>query len=461
MQRVWVLNWNNISYDKDFTAWLLATIQWGIVTGFAISWSGASAEIEPWKALIKCERTNWEEILVFFESTENVAVDMSGTKKVYIEIDQTKIDDWSSNNEDGTGIWAITTDPSAYPTKNFVALYDVVSWVATDDRVGIYTKLLRKELIANKLLFINSNWEETYINLSSNVWDALLSNWPTWVPYWENITQDLSSSFVLWEDMEQWDYVAYVPDVTNTIASFSSWNSDARDFTATYIYNWQVVVNSWTKKITDIKFQLKNNWNPLTWNAYAQIYDWISWTPWSSGIPSWSITATSEAYDVSNLTSWYQEITFHFTNPVEITDNFAIVLYYTWWSTSDRLIVYSSNSGWDSWNAFTWTSWPSWNALSSYDLVYTVEENISAGYYLTDATDTNKINSVWFITQSWNQWETKTLKFWLNTYVSWKTPWATQYLSDTPWKTSEIAWTNSVKIWKAITDSDVFTVFIL
>ena len=52
--------------------------------------------------------------MVFFENTANVAVDLTGTKKVYILVDQGKLDDGSSNAEDGTGIASIQTSAS-YP----------------------------------------------------------------------------------------------------------------------------------------------------------------------------------------------------------------------------------------------------------------------------------------------------------------------------------------------------------
>lgn len=139
MQRIWLLNWNNITYDKDNTLDILALIDAGIIEWFDVSGSWASAEIEAWKAFIECTRSNGEKIMVAFENTANVAVDMSGTKKVYILVDQTKIDNWSENNEDGTGIASIQTGAS-YPAGNYVPLYSIASDVVTDDRSWIDIK---------------------------------------------------------------------------------------------------------------------------------------------------------------------------------------------------------------------------------------------------------------------------------------------------------------------------------
>lgn len=53
--------------------------------------------------------------MVFFENTANVVMDLTGTKKLYILVDQAKIDDGSSNALDGTGIGSIQTGAS-YPS---------------------------------------------------------------------------------------------------------------------------------------------------------------------------------------------------------------------------------------------------------------------------------------------------------------------------------------------------------
>ena len=130
MQRVGLLNGNNITYDKDISADTEALMNTCVISGFGVSGSGAGASILAGKALISCTRTNGETLMVYFENTANVAVDMSGTKKVYVLINQAKLDDGSLNAEDGTGVGAITTGAS-YPAGNYVPLYDVVGGVAT------------------------------------------------------------------------------------------------------------------------------------------------------------------------------------------------------------------------------------------------------------------------------------------------------------------------------------------
>lgn len=190
MQRVWVLNGNNITYDKDLTAGILSSLTQWVIEWFDTSWSWASAEILPWKALIEVTRSNWEKILVFFESTTNEAINLTWTKKIYIEIEQSKIDDWSSNNEDWTDIWQITTS-STYPSNNFIPLYDVASWVVTDERENVKWKLLRKNLESNKIIYLDNNWEEKTLSLWTN-WQVLTSTWTSTAPNFTSPAVDIN-----------------------------------------------------------------------------------------------------------------------------------------------------------------------------------------------------------------------------------------------------------------------------
>lgn len=139
-----MLNGNNINHDKDFTAGLLAMLNPWVIEGLAVSGSGASANITAWKALIECTRSNGEKVMVFFENTANVSVDLTGTKKVYILVDQGKLDDGSSNAEDGTGVASIQTGAS-WPSWSYIKVASTVSGTITDERIFLTEKnLLRK-----------------------------------------------------------------------------------------------------------------------------------------------------------------------------------------------------------------------------------------------------------------------------------------------------------------------------
>lgn len=178
-QRVGLLNGTNITYDKDLTAGLLATTNQWVIEGLGISWSGASANVLPWKALIECIRTNGEKVMVFFENTANVVVDLTGTKKLYVLVSQAKIDDGSSNALDGTGIGSIQTGAS-YPAWDYIPLASITGGVITDERVYITHKPIKKSwyitwkkdaiMIIWKSSLPIINWDFSIGSGSTNSW---------------------------------------------------------------------------------------------------------------------------------------------------------------------------------------------------------------------------------------------------------------------------------------------------
>ena len=66
-------------------------------------------KLQPVQAIIPLVRSNGQKILAFFESDEVINLPTSGNFKVYIEVDQAKIDFGGNNAEDGTGIASIKT----------------------------------------------------------------------------------------------------------------------------------------------------------------------------------------------------------------------------------------------------------------------------------------------------------------------------------------------------------------
>ena len=328
MQRVWLLNWNNITYDKDISAWILASLNAGIVEWFAISWSGASAEIEPWKAMIECIRTNGEKIMVAYQNTVNVPIDMTWTKKVYIEIDQAKIDDWSSNNEDGTGIWAITTNPSAYPTVNFVKLYSIASDVVTDDKINITIKDILNliwlsqnittslDITANAFFGDWSNltwlsaevettkstityWEEITASDISDWYTALYVDTSNWKAYKTNASNSAKINFI-WHAIEIWltdtthkistswvkdwftwmiiwsdQYLTHSSSIDSVVKSQLQ---DSNNFQQSpYDRYWQTLFLTNKIKISSIDFKLAWTGWEYTHSTRAYIYDWLNW----------------------------------------------------------------------------------------------------------------------------------------------------------------------------------------
>ena len=129
MQRIGNLNWENITYDHDISGLVRGLTDWGVIEGGTV----VGNKLQPVQAIVPLVRSNGQKILAFFESDEVINLPTSGDYKVYIEVDQSKIDFGGNNAEDGTGIASIKTWPSV-PSQNFLLLASMTAGVVKDER---------------------------------------------------------------------------------------------------------------------------------------------------------------------------------------------------------------------------------------------------------------------------------------------------------------------------------------
>lgn len=90
-------------------------------------------KLQPVQAIVPLVRSNGQKILAFFESDEVIDLPTAGDYKVYIEVDQSKIDFGGNNAEDGTWIAEIKTWPTL-PSQNFLLLASVTAGQVKDER---------------------------------------------------------------------------------------------------------------------------------------------------------------------------------------------------------------------------------------------------------------------------------------------------------------------------------------
>lgn len=155
-----VLNGTNINNDYQFSLAARALLNSGVISGFAVT----SGSVSAGEALIEVTRANGQKVLVAVTDLSAFTLDTSGTKKVWIAISQTKVDDGSFNATDGSGIATITTGPSYPVSGSFIKLASISAGAITDDRVTITGKALaRSGMTAKAFVATDANGKEVFL----------------------------------------------------------------------------------------------------------------------------------------------------------------------------------------------------------------------------------------------------------------------------------------------------------
>lgn len=203
MQRVWLLNWENITYDYDLTNYLDA-----IISDWVIKWLDFQDwKITKWQAIIQISRDNWQKFFVHFENSEDLEIDLSRDWKVFIEINQDKINDWERNMEDWSWIWEIKVSDEM-PEKNSLKLWYISgnSFFTDKKEIVLKNELLEKSGLTN----LTKMWNEF-----NSAWKLLKLDEEWKIPNldWSKITWIIPqvSSFdeeaIAGSDIEKWDLV--------------------------------------------------------------------------------------------------------------------------------------------------------------------------------------------------------------------------------------------------------------
>lgn len=282
MLRCWNVNGNNITYDNDIT-----TLIYWFFNQWIISWFQVSAgSVGVWSGILYATRTNWEIVAVAIENTTSLTLDTSGTKKVYLTINQAKLDDGSENNVDGTGIVSVATWAS-YPVSNCIKLASISGGTITDEREYVTLKANKVTWdlnfvnswvpklngvglnVANWLLKLNAGWkiDSSLFDVSLNIWDLSETTTPqsAWYTIVYNWTMNLKTSLSNFTKS-----LAYATKALQWVLRF------ATDSEAT---TWTIDTVAITPK------QAKDNYYSEIWFS-----DQVIWNSTSTPAATWPLT---------------------------------------------------------------------------------------------------------------------------------------------------------------------------
>lgn len=288
MQRIGVLNGNNITYDHDLAGLVRGLTEWGVIEWGTISWS----KVQPVQAVVAAKRSNGQKLMLYFESDEQVSIPSSGTFKVYIEVDQSKIDDGTNNAENWSGIAEIKTWPSV-PSQNFLLLAEVAENVVKDER-NLIPKI---QSVAQK----TSTLEEKLSTAEGQITQLVEAGTPSYL--W--ITGIVGEKVENWSDF----FLEKQPDYQNCDIAEDIWSSNENKFV-----HIQKIASG--VKNNSIKLKIKKIWLPTIWLNVEikrgvrvdvngnEIY-WYWWD-----------TIMSSVISHSKISSDYQELTITFPSSI-------------------------------------------------------------------------------------------------------------------------------------------------
>lgn len=372
MQRVALINWENINQDYD----LLKIFQ-ALATSWVAEWLEVqNGIVTPWFAFINIVRDGIT-FPVLFHNTSSLNIDTTWTKKVFIELDQVKIDDGSENNSNGTWIWEIKTW-SDYPSTNFLKLASIDSWNISDERDFIttkeylnITKMWNVFNWANQLIKTDSQWKIPVLD-GSNI---------TWIKAEVNSS---SLKYMLWSEWIVWKAYSVI-DYAQINWQNTHWMWQLGQQIIAQSFFWQKT------PITNIILFL-SKFNTPSDTVFIEIRSDNAWNPWLQ------VLATSESISYDNISTSASEKEFTFLTPVALEpfQKYWINVKRSWWNDNINYYwVWFFNASTFTWETkkWNWTSWisDSWNIyfkISWYKLAIKWWDNF-----------------VWICQQTWNIWE--------------------------------------------------------
>lgn len=388
MQRVALLNWKNINQDYD-----LAKILSSLATSWVVEWLKVQESlVTAWYAFIEVTRA-WIAFPVLFQNSENLTINTTGDSKVFVEITQANIDDWSSNAVDWSWIWEIKV-ATDYPTTNsYIPLASITWWVITDDRE-----------------FIKLNWRDI--------------TWVLWLAKSANIasatTTDLSTATG-----------NYVP-ITWTASIEGFWTMQAgAEFTLVFAWACTLVhsnpqlqlptsanITTAAWDIMTVKSDWSGNWrctsylrkdgSALTWTPVTKVKFGWDWSDWDLSISSWTTTLSlTDDFLEKN----YNNLTISWTAILDITwiawDNWAIAIIKVKWNLTMSWWTFRMNGQWWKWGYTYW--WNKW----AYEWPWKVMPNIIVRQLNWNAWQNGNGTTVW----AW--WKKTLLEQWLYQIIKW------------------------------------------
>jgi hypothetical protein len=283
-----MINWKPKNQDYDFNQPATALLNQWVIEWLAVTTNSIGA----WKCYIQVTRTTpkTDTFLLLFENTAPKTIDTSWTKKVWISINQSNVDNPALNlNESWEWIGQISIGAS-YPVSNYIPLASITSWVITDVRTFVSLKdpivWATYELLVNKstntslwisnTLYPTQNAVKTYVDwaIQNNTWVKIVDyNWWTsaevnlahWCPstpkYIEVLaTNDNYNKQTIWTYQTSWG-------IQKTLREWLGIIDGIQDWYVSYVNSSGVFYRLKINSVSSSNINFQQDWTITTFRA--------------------------------------------------------------------------------------------------------------------------------------------------------------------------------------------------
>lgn len=274
---------------------------------------------------------------------------------------------------------------------------------------------------------------------------------------WFQETYTTSSTVTAWEDVSAWDAISLSVWLTNE--NLVTQILDNTNY-------WFLWTSSWWKERVWQTFLTDSD----SFNLYQISLKWYRVSDPECTLiiretdENWSILYTETK--VASLfwipTSSAAEFDMLLSSPILVdpSTTYFIEFQCPWdWNASSWVIIrYQNTDVYASWNMKTYDA-STWTNQSTWDLYFKVENSVSDWLfkaYKWDASDTSKINFIWFSDTTTTSWNTLTLNTaGVDNNQSSLSVGSEYYLANTTWAISTTPWINSVLVWKSLSATEL------
>lgn len=299
--RTSLLNWNNIARDTDFSKYIETVSEPGVIEWLTVT----STKVAIWKARVPCLRTNGETIFSLVTVTSEVTI--SGNGDVFIEVNQTYIDNGELANEDWTGI--ATIQVWTMPAKNALKLATISNGVVTDARNMIAKVWELKTYIQS----LNSRMNTAEQKIDQIIEDKAVDHLEETGLVWEKYT--LANTL----------FKQLTPTFANSTVDSNIWDTDANK----QIHIQRLATGTASNKL---KLKAKKIWAPTTW-LVVEVRRWVQVdVSDTEAYWYWNELVCSGSIPYSSFSTDYQEFEVTMNGQFGGTkwEKLDIVVYQTW-----------------------------------------------------------------------------------------------------------------------------------